>query len=193
MEVVVFLTVPLFVCGSSISWAPLQLSARPPEVPLLSARSRRITNGSSLLRAQLPPSDLRPCCQCLPCSKGFLLGVRRASPVPMQPFLACHRHYPAGIDGGHQPDFRHRCCLHPNPRDSASGLTPHEDCAAFDTCGPQDRSPVRDWVCQETSHPAFALSTPPQLHGSGFCHVGTHSHWVTSASLVIPGQGEDLP
>src|SRR5207237_6283050 len=42
-------------------------------------------------------------CRRLPCSRVFLPGTRRASPVPMQPFAACCRHYPAGIGCGYQP------------------------------------------------------------------------------------------
>ena len=64
------------------------------------AGSLRITGGSLLLRAQRSPSGLRRCCQRLPFSEVFLLGARRASPVPVQPFLACCRHYPAGSGRG---------------------------------------------------------------------------------------------
>ena len=85
--------------------------------------SRRVTGGSSLRRTQRPPSGLRRRRRRLPCSGVFLPGARRASPVPMQPFAACCRHYPAGIGCGCQPAFfRRRCCLRHGTSGSASGL-----------------------------------------------------------------------
>jgi len=84
--------------------------------------SRRVTGGSSLRRTQRPPSGLRRRCRRLPCSGVFLPGTRRASPVPMQPFAACCRPYPAGIGCGCQPAFfRRRCRLRHGMCGSALG------------------------------------------------------------------------
>ncbi len=82
--------------------------SRSRSVRRLMAGSRRVTGGSSLLRAQRPPSGLRRRCQRLHCSGGFLSGARRASPVPNRPFPACHHHYPAGIASGLSPPARTR-------------------------------------------------------------------------------------
>lgn len=169
----------------STSWAPLQrrgLAFR--FVPLLMAGSLRVTGGSPLLRAQRPPSGLRRCCQRLPCSGGFLPGTRRASPVPVQPFPACCRHYPAGSGRGVSQGFLGRCCLRQDLRGSASRGSPHEACTTFDSYGPQGRSPGQARVCQEAPPPPFGCEASPQLHGSGSCHVGTFTHWVVPTSLV---------
>ncbi len=153
-------------------------------VPLLLAGSLRVTGGSPLLRAQRPPSRLRRCCQRLPFSEDFLPGARRASPVSVQPFPACCRHYPAGSGRGVSQRFRGRCCLRRDLRGSASRISPHEACTTFDSYGPQGRSPSQARVCQKAPPPPFGCEASPQLHGSGSCHVGTFTHWVVSTFLV---------
>jgi hypothetical protein len=169
------------------SWAPLQphgLATR--DVPLLVAGSPRLYEGSRLVRAQRPPSGLRRCCQHLPFSGVFLPGTRRASPVSIQPFPACCRHYPAGSDRGISQDFHGRFCLRQDLRGSAPRVSSHEAYTAFVTYGPQGRSPTCRRVCQEAPPPAFACEASPQLHGFGSYHVGTLTHWVVSSSLVTP-------
>jgi len=182
--------VPPFVYGTSTSWVPLQrcgLAFR--FVPLLVAGSLRVTEGSSLVRTQRPPTGLRRCCQRLPFAGRFLPGARRASPVPAQPFPTCCRHYPAGSDRGISQTFRGRCCLRQDLRGSASRFSPHEACSTFDSYGPQGRSPDQARVCQEAPPPPFGCEASPRLHGFGFCHVGTFTHWVVPTSLVTPDPG----
>ena len=145
-----------------------------------------------LLRAQRSPSDLRSCRQNLPSSKAFLPWGQEGfassdatlpcvlPPLPRRSLLRSSATYP--------PEM----LPSPYPSGSASGSSPHGDCTAFVSCGPQGRSPTLGRVCRETSHPAFACSAPPQLHGSGSCHGGALTHWVTSASLVMPGYGEEI-
>ena len=73
--------------------------------------SALITRASTLLHPKLSPSDLRLHCCKLPFSRAFLPWVRRVSPVPIQPFLTCHRQYPAGIGARCQSEFQNRCSL----------------------------------------------------------------------------------
>ena len=65
--------------------------------------SRGATRGSSLLSAQRTPSGLQRRHRRLPCSGVLVPGAGRASPVPMPPFSACRRHYPARALHGHRP------------------------------------------------------------------------------------------
>jgi hypothetical protein len=178
--------VPPFVYGTSTSWVPLQrcgLAFR--FVPLLVAGSLRVTEGSSLVRTQRPPTGLRRCCQRLPFAGRFLPGARRASPVPAQPFPTCCRHYPAGSDRGISQTFRGRCCLRQDLRGSASRFSPHEACSTFDSYGPQGRSPDQARVCQEAPPPPFGCEASPRLHGFGFCHVGTFTHSAPGSSEIL--------
>jgi hypothetical protein len=139
----------------------LHAGARTPvAAPRKGRASRRVTGGSSLRRTQRPPSGLRRRCRRLPCSGGFLPGASRASPVPMQPFAACCRPYPAGIGCGCQPAFfRRRCCLHHGSSGSASGPTltrlAQRSMPAARSVAPRPEGRVR----QEAPRRAFATPT----------------------------------
>jgi hypothetical protein len=151
--------VPFFVRGASTSRAPLHAEARP-RSPL--ARGERPValpavhrsdgpSGHPLIFLVVADAYLAPGC--------FSPGFRRASPVSIQPFAACCRHYPAGTGRGCQPAFfRVRCCLRQFPRGSASGSASR---GLHDVryLRPTASLPGLRRVCQEAPRRAFATPT----------------------------------
>jgi hypothetical protein len=189
MEVFVISSVPLFLRGTSTSRAPLHAEARPSVVPRSRRGSRRVTGGSSLLRAQRPPSDLRRRCRRLPCSEVFLLGVRRVSPVPIQPFPTCCRPYPAGTVRGPQPVL--------SADDVAFARTRGARLPGFVLTGLARRSmPAARRVAPRprvgfvrgTSRSAFATaSAPPLLHGFWFLPRWGFHPWGCISFFFLSG------
>ena len=182
MEVVVISSVPLLRSRSLDQPGPLARPglATPGRRSSCGRASRRVTGGSSLRRAQRPPSGLRRRCRRLPCSEGFLLGARRASPVPAQPFAACCRPYPAGTDRGQPAFLRDRCCLRPYSMGSASGTCRSRGLHDVRCLRPAASLPslyaglVRRY--RPVLSPLRSVSSASRLPGR--CRVETFTRWV---------------
>ena len=114
----------------------------------------------------------------------FSLGLGGLHRLRVQTFLACCRHYPAGIERGLIQISAPDVAFANNREAQLPEFVTHEAYTTFDTCGPQGRSPGQARVCQMAPPPALACKASSQLHDSDSFHGRTFTCWFGPAFPV---------